>query len=207
MPNWCSNSLVLTHPDASMILKAIKAWNEGKFCATFVPEPDYTKVKVYPTFPDIVGPGPCKPDSAWWDWRVQNWGTKWEIDSASDKVDEESSELNVDFSTAWSPPIKVYEALTAQGFFVHAYYYEGGCSFCGRFTSMDGDESFDIKGDSAWVHDNIPAEIDDAFNIADQMAEYEGENQEEENQSVIPVTQAAPDDPLFPVRKLNIKED
>lgn len=194
MPNWCSNSLVLTHPDKSMLLKATKAWNEGKFCATFVPEPDYTKVKVYPTFPDIVGHGPCKADSAWWDWRVQNWGTKWEIDSqGSGTVDEDASELNVHFSTAWSPPVGVYEALTAQGFFVHAYYHEGGCSFCGRFTSTDGDECFEIKGDWRWVVDNIPTEIDEAFDISAQMEDYEGDSEESVTSETPPVTPPPPE--------------
>ena len=47
----------------------------------------------------------------WYDWRVSNWGTKWDISQASsDFYDDESAEWN--FDTAWSPPEGIYHELS-----------------------------------------------------------------------------------------------
>ena len=39
MPNWCNNSLVLTHENPEMIAKAVAAAEAGSLCETFVPCP------------------------------------------------------------------------------------------------------------------------------------------------------------------------
>ena len=80
MPNWCDNTLYLSHKDPKMVDKAIEGWKNNKFFGTLVPEPDYTKVKVKPTFPMNMATGQEKPefvepDQAWWDWRLQNWAS------------------------------------------------------------------------------------------------------------------------------------
>ena len=36
MPNWCNNSLIISHPDPAIMEKAAAAWNKGEFLATFV---------------------------------------------------------------------------------------------------------------------------------------------------------------------------
>jgi hypothetical protein len=170
MPNWCQNKLELTHPDKAILLKAIKAWNEGKFLSTLVPEPDYTQTVVFPTFPDIRGNNnPVDPGSAWWDWRVQNWGCKWELDTAADKIPEDATSINVTFDSPWSPPIKAYQTLTEQGFDIQAMFFESGMSFCGRYTSESGEAYFNIQGNADWVCDNIPSDINDEFAIADRL--------------------------------------
>lgn len=182
MPNWCSNTLKINHRNKKKLAILIQAWLDGKFLATILPEPDYTKVKVLPTFPDIVRNNkPVPVSSAWWDWRVQNWGTKWEIEKPTDtdvKVTDKC--LEIFFDSAWSPPIGVYQELVRQGFTVKAYYYEGGCAFCGKFTTKGGDQSFNLEGNSAWVKDNIPKDLDEEFNISVNMAQYEDDNKEEE---------------------------
>lgn len=174
MPNWCDNNLTITHDDPAMITKLVDAWNADKFFGTIHPEPDYTKVKVKPTFDSskITGkPNPeyVDPESAWWDWRVQNWGTKWEVnteDHEKPQVDSDGKGLFVYFFSAWSPPTGVYEKLVEQGYKVEAYYFEGGCAFCGMFTN-DGDQCYSIdppdeiegKDLADWFKANIPQEV------------------------------------------------
>jgi hypothetical protein len=108
-----------------MMKKAIKAWEEDKFLSTFVPEPNYKKAKVLPTFPDIRGNNdPVDPDQAWWDWRVQNWGTKWELETKGTRNGHDTESIQACFDSAWSPPVEAYKTLTKLGFHIEAYFYE-----------------------------------------------------------------------------------
>jgi hypothetical protein len=173
MPNWCDNNLYLTHDDPEMIKKAKDAWESGKFLGTLVPEPDYKTVEVKPTFPHIRGnENPVDPETAWWDWRVQNWGTKWDIgyDSARDNhAQGGDNDMFVYFDSAWSPPTQAYASLADLGFRVKGYYYESGMAFCGAW--IDGEEEYyDIEECKAsWVQENIPRYIDDEMGISDCM--------------------------------------
>jgi hypothetical protein len=193
MPNWCNNNLYISHDDPKMMEKAVEAWNSGKFLGTLVPEPDYTKVVVKPTFPQIRGnEEPVDPDQAWWDWRVQNWGTKWDIGLTSDygqpaQLGKDGS-MFVYFDSAWSPPCDAYAKLVEMGYSIKAYYYEGGCAFCGKWEDGD-DEFYDIAPPegvktSVWVSENIPADIDAEMDIAMSYESYEEEDEEDEDAEV-----------------------
>jgi len=61
----------------------------------------------------------------------------------------------------------------SQGYQIEAYYYEPGMNFCGRYTNDGGDEYYQIEGNSDWVVDNIPEEIDIAMGISEMMSEWE----------------------------------
>lgn len=172
MPNWCDNTVYITHDDPKKIQILVDAWKENKFFGTIHPEPDYTKVKVKPTFPSIKGNNdPVDPESAWWDWRVQNWGTKWEITTDEAYIDIQENEIRASFATAWSPPTGIFDKLVDQGYGVNALYYEGGCCFCGQY--VDGsDETYDISGNWLDVKNNIPDNIDLEFGITESMKEW-----------------------------------
>ena len=49
---------------------------------------------------NTIAPGD-KPN--WYDWCVDNWGTKWDIEAQL--IGDESGYLMYSFSSAWSPPI------------------------------------------------------------------------------------------------------
>jgi hypothetical protein len=177
--------MYISHPDKKMMKKALAAWNKGKFLSTLVPEPDYTKVKVKPTFDasHITGkPEPefVDPQQAWWDWRVQNWGTKWDIgwDDSRDKAELSGDhDMFVNFQSAWSPPLDAYATLVEMGFSIRAYYFEGGCCFCGRWEDGE-DEGYTLEfpdGESPvqWIEDNIPSDINEEMAIAESYADWE----------------------------------
>jgi hypothetical protein len=115
---------------------------------------------------------------------VGEWGTKWDIGHGDgyDKLtlkDIKNNTIKIGFDSAWSPPTEAYAKLCEMGFEISAMYYEGGCCFCGIWEN-GRDESYDIKGNSKWVKENIPSEIDEEFCISWNMAEWEEENAEAE---------------------------
>jgi len=184
MPNWCDNTVYISHEDPKKIQALVDAWKANKFFGTIHPEPDYTKVKVKPTF-DMSGmtgkasPEYVDPESAWWDWRVQNWGTKWEITTDEAYIDISDNEIRVCFSTAWSPPTGIFDKLVEQGYGVNALYYEGGCAFCGQY--VDGsEETYGTDGNWQDVKNNIPESIDLEFGITNSMMEYRADELTEE---------------------------
>ena len=168
MPNWCYNKLTLEHSNPEMIQRAVKAYNESKLCSEFYPEPDYNKTKVYPTFPDIVKNNkPVNSKSAWWDWRVQNWGTKWDVgvEEGILEVAKNSKIIQLDFDSAWSPPIGLMKKMEELGFKVLLYYWEPGIGFSGKYSNGI-DELYD---------GNPSLKIDSVFNISESLKEWEEE--------------------------------
>ena len=98
-----------------------------------------------PRFCDVVLPVPFAYSTgmAGYDWRVDHWGTKWdvaevEIDNGGlEFSDEEGPEEVAWFSfrcwTAWGPPVPVWDALQSHGIDVEASYQDEGEMFAGEY--------------------------------------------------------------------------
>tara|TARA_Y100000813_G_scaffold69522_1_gene49313 strand:+ start:46 stop:627 length:582 start_codon:yes stop_codon:yes gene_type:complete len=73
-----------------------------------------------------------KQDDRWYDWRVQNWDTKWD---AYDVVvtDEDPEYLEVEFNTAWSPPEAICHKIREDfpDIAISWFYDEPGCEIAG----------------------------------------------------------------------------
>jgi hypothetical protein len=73
-----------------------------------------------------------KQDDRWYDWRIQNWDTKWD---AYDVVvtDDDPDQFEVTFNTAWSPPEAICSALREQypDLAISWFYDEPGCEIAG----------------------------------------------------------------------------
>ena len=155
MPNWCYNELVVSG-DAKQLAKfKKKAHRPAKdeqdetalSLANLYPEPDYTKVKVKHTFPSISGKGYVAPDQAWWDWRVQNWGTKWDINA--EIIDEYDDYIIYQFDSAWSPPVAWLEKVAKDWpeLDFRIKYEEEGAGFIGvakAHAGVTNDQSIDL---------------------------------------------------------------
>jgi hypothetical protein len=120
----------------------------------------------------------------WYDWRTENWGTKWEVNEFYG-VDRQGDTISFGFSSAWSPPINAYQSFLInmseqkQDVSIKAYYYEGGCDFMGCWDNGD-DECLapsDYKSTDDFWNDGIGYELDEMFNITESMAEYEAEEE------------------------------
>ena len=170
MPNWCINTMTITHPDPAMATKALDAWNSGKFLQTLVPCPQ----ELLDTVSGFMGNEEEQKNleqkqqsnfekygyATWWEYCVAEWGTKWDVghNNSQDPPVLIDNGFSVPFDSAWSPPCDAYAKLKEMGYVIKAYYYEPGCDFCGRW--LDGeDECYEVsKG-------NIPEDIVDEMGI------------------------------------------
>jgi hypothetical protein len=180
MPNWCANTLTLTHEDPAMISRARAAFAEGKLLEEFIPVPAMLKDTSSPNRePNAEGLRQQCGYADWYDFCVGEWGTKWDVGDSQGIQTCDDHELIVYFDSAWAPPIAAYEKLLDLGFTVYATYYEPGSAFAGIFE--DGvDDYYDLSGmDSGDVQQQLPQELDEAFGISESMAEYEAENEDE----------------------------
>ena len=189
MPNWCGNTLTLTHENPDMIARAKEAFAEGRFLDEFIPVPKELSETVAGFVSDVEEQAALMAQTranmekfgygTWYDYCVNEWGTKWDVGDGSGINSCTDTELIVYFDSAWSPPIAAYEKLLDLGFTVYATYYEPGSAFAGIFE--DGlDDYYDLSGmDSGDVQQQLPTELDDAFGISETMAEYESEQEDE----------------------------
>jgi len=163
MPNWNSNIVTIKSDDVELMAKVIDAAEKSMKSESFF---------------NVLVPRPVEEEENWYDWNVNNWGTKW--DTHVEIVDQTANEIVLSFDTAWSPPIAFYSALEEQGFEVEAYYYEPGMCFAGVYS--DGDDNYyEYSGMSSdEVKETLPQELDEMFCISESMAEWESENEEED---------------------------
>lgn len=180
MPNWCQNTLVLRHEDAAMITRAKDAFARGEFCQEFVPCPQELHEFDAPNRDEKAAAALREKFgySDWYSFQVNEWGTKWDFGDGDGINSFTDTELVVYFDSAWSPPVALMEKLEEEGFTVDLMYNEPGMAFCGRYADGN-DDYYEYSGmDSAEVAANIPSELDEAFCISENMAEWESENDE-----------------------------
>ena len=98
--------------------------------------------------------------SAEYDWRVNNWGTKWDIGQPTYVSREGPTELILNFDTAWAPPIGVFEAMKEAGYRVRSEYTEEGMAFAGLWDDGE-DECYDIDDLPEHLSHLKPTDFDD----------------------------------------------
>ena len=71
-------------------------------------------------------------DDRWYDWRLAHWDTKWDAYDVT-VTDDDPDQLEVEFSTAWSPPEAICRELREQypDLAVSWFYDEPGCEIAG----------------------------------------------------------------------------
>ena len=72
-------------------------------------------------------------DDRWYDWRLQNWDTKWDAYDVN-IVDDDPENMEIEFNTAWSPPEAICHALREKfedTVSVSWFYDEPGCEIAG----------------------------------------------------------------------------
>ena len=124
MPNYCDNQLTVTPHTRENLDKFVKALSTevdkvNQLFNTFLPTPE-----------ELLDNG------GWYNWRIDNWGTKWNaisVDSHNTESNDPTKQIFVTFETAYSPPIEFYKHLESLGFTVYAEYLEPGYAFVGKY--------------------------------------------------------------------------
>jgi len=193
MPNWCNNTVTLEHSDPAMIERAKAAFLDGKFLNEFIPVPEDLHIvagsvgaKGSPEQNELEAKEQANREkhgySTWYDFCVNEWGTKWDVGGDDGYVQDIEGGLMLSFDSAWAPPTNAYEKLVELGFKVHATYFESGMMFAGDWDN-GADDYFELSGMSAAeVIAELPPELNEAYGISDMIAEWEEENTEAEDE-------------------------
>lgn len=140
MPNWCSGNLVIRADEKTVekILTAVQGENTPFDFEKVVPMPESI-------FRGNLGRRELElyGKNNWYDWALENWGTKWNLEYA------EVYGNCISFETAWSPCSPVISALAKQ--FPEAEFYytyeEPGMCFCGAEEYREGKLVYLMEGD------------------------------------------------------------
>ena len=163
MPNWCSNTIEIegTKEQINAFVSFLDEQTGKEWFSFFKPTPPELK------------------EEGWYEWNVENWGTKWNCDAQDwvkvENPNEDQSSVTFWFDSAWSPPTALYEFIEATSTLnIKASYNEGGMGFVGEF--VDGvDECFNYE--SLEDLENIPEHLVDEWNLAEQMEMNEEEDE------------------------------
>ena len=125
MPNWCNNTITLTGPKEKISAIYAKAVEDNALLQQLKPMPEALE--------DTTSPAPKEGKvqplvdgfDNWYDWRVQNWGTKWDVDVDNLELSEDGTTITGWFDSAWAPPIHAYEYFLTdnEDCSIKSYYY------------------------------------------------------------------------------------
>lgn len=118
MPNWCRNEVRISFEDEEQARNFIDKWT--------LPVPTNEKTEGinstdrWLSFAHLLPLKDKEGNPIDWDYETacDTWGTKWDVHFSDSCFDPEEvikfHDLNLDFDTAWGPPIGVYRFLTEE---------------------------------------------------------------------------------------------
>lgn len=133
MPNWCTNDVdIVGDPETiKQVVDVVKNKDNGSGIFQmndFVPMPQELEETTAP-----------QDEPNWYNWRISNWGTKWELDEETQMEIEEKS-IGLGYNTAWSPNCDFWTTFSRKYPTLKIYhrYYEEGMSFIGEAFYENG---------------------------------------------------------------------
>ena len=190
MPNWCNNTITLTGPKEKITAIYAKAKEDNALLQQLKPMPEALEGTTSPSPTE----GKVQPlvdgFDNWYDWRVQNWGSKWDVDADNLELSEDGTTIEGWFDSAWAPPIHAYEYFLTdnEDCSIKSYYYEGGMDFGGLWedfadaevtmSDFTADEMEDPS--SGLIYD-----LNEHFNFSEYVREYEEEQKTDTEKFIV----------------------
>ena len=158
MPNWCQNIIRISGSSENMNRLQAEGLVDGKLSLE----------KILPTPPELL------ENDGWYNWRLDNWGTRWDLSEDQRIESPNLNELVFYCDSAWGPPDKALSELAVKfNVKVNIVYCELGMLIAGQIF-FDGDEQYsrEIKGfnmktlktfvtqhfgEDAWFEENEPS--------------------------------------------------
>ena len=141
MPNWCNNTIEIKGPKDKIKKLYEVAKEDNALLQQLYPMPEALEGTTSPApLEGKVQPLVDGHDN-WYDWRVDNWGTKWDVDADQLELSEDGTTISGWFDSAWAPPIHAYEHFLEQNedCSIKSHYYEGGMDFGGCWEDFNDD--------------------------------------------------------------------
>jgi len=156
MPNWCGNTITVTgEPDR--VDKFTKDFKEKGFAC----------VGDYPNISD-------ENDNGWYEWRIENWSTKWNLSKKDIEILQDSSgSFSAFFYTAWRDPEGfIKKASLKYRITIENQYDEPGMGFYGYYKVVNGiiEEEYTIEGNDDFKQK--PEVLEKVFGSVEQAYEY-----------------------------------
>jgi len=196
MPNWCNNNITITGPKD----KIKKLWEDSHWTETYTEEDGTEKTvncfgllnTMHPMPKELEGTTSPSDADNWYDWRISNWSTKWDITDEGLEYEELGDDASITgwFESAWAPPIGVYEHYLNENddVSIDAWYHEPGMDFGGHFDNGD-DQYMEGLSDCARKAiktgnsgDSLYDELDEYYDLTEQMREWVEEEEVDEEE-------------------------
>ena len=152
MPNHCHNRVTFYSANTEAVAKLKQIFEDENCFGQIIPEPDWANTPLLtsdnrftkygndgelPQYVEdpwrrLVFKSTGQADDRWYDWRVQNWDTKWDCYDVV-VTDDDPESVEIEFNTAWSPPEAICSASREQypDVSVSWFYDEPGCEIAG----------------------------------------------------------------------------
>lgn len=176
IPNWCTDKIVIVGQKDKIdpiyeSLHKLEEDHKNGFFEVWYPTPKEMLDSDAPSgdeeqekyFRDKYGA------KDWWYWRINNWGTKWdlhEINGLSYRLSDVTTGLYlIEFTTEtpWNAPTQFFEKLSGKfpGVYFYCEFDEPGMGFAGYFECMNGQIVSEVTVDSyRKAHDVVDCAAD-----------------------------------------------
>jgi hypothetical protein len=188
MPNWCENKLILQGSESSILAFEARYFVEVEVEVEFDNpnqqldnEGNCIKAKCLEFRFEKVKPLPPEHQENWYDWCIENWGTKWDVCHFV-RGDKPGTYF---FDTAWSFPQALFDELASQlendfaGLYFEGYFFEAGFGYSGNFYYNDQD-GFECHSDED--RDSLREIAKEHFNYDPYDDEAEEDESEDESE-------------------------
>ena len=194
MPNWCNNTLSIQGPTET--LKPL--WEETQKTGLLQAMKPMPKELDGTTSPSSSAKKPqpmVEGFDNWYDWRVQNWGTKWDVDCEGLEFTDNgdgTAAITGWFDSAWAPPTEAFNTFCDDNdnCTLESFYEEGGMDFAGHY--IDGYDDY-LEGIGDYAREVVKGNdsgsdlydrLDQELELTESRREYIEEEMNEDAQKV-----------------------